>query len=80
MDPETDHVLQRMLKKELKDVTMLTIAHRLQTIAQDDRILVLSQGRLVEYDSPERLMTAKGAFYAMVSDAASKVEEIEDEQ
>lgn len=74
VDAETDHVLQRMLKRELHDVTMLTIAHRLQTIAHDDRILVLSHGRCVEYDSPERLLADKGAFFAMVSDATHEVE------
>lgn len=55
-----------MLKKELKDVTMLTIAHRLQTVINDDKILVMGSGKALEYASPQELVEQQGVFYNMI--------------
>ena len=64
MDNETDALLQRMIRERFKDCTVLTIAHRINTIADADRILVMDAGRLAEFDSPEALLKVPGGIYA----------------
>jgi len=57
-----------------KDCTIITIAHRLLTVMDSDRILVLDKGRLKEYDSPQVLLqNPNGAFTLMVNQG-SKVQ------
>ena len=55
IDGNTDNVIQTMLKEVFADCTVLTIAHRIDTILWYDKVLVLDQGEIVEYDSPEVL-------------------------
>ncbi|WRT70501.1 uncharacterized protein IL334_007499 [Kwoniella shivajii] len=52
VDPETDSLIQRIIQNHLQGVTLISIAHRLQTVAYYDRILVLDQGKVAEYDTP----------------------------
>merc|ERR1712161_147831 len=52
IDNETDAIIQKMIREKFQDATVLTIAHRLNTIMDSDRILVLDDGRISEYDSP----------------------------
>lgn len=67
IDEMTDFYIQGMIKKEFKDVTVITIAHRLNTIINYDRIMVLDDGNIVEFDSPKNLLNKKnGAFYELV--------------
>ncbi|THU91650.1 ATP-binding cassette transporter [Dendrothele bispora CBS 962.96] len=62
IDYKTDAIIQRSLRTELgDDVTLIAIAHRLQTIMDADRIMVLEDGRIVEYDSPKNLMKDKNS-------------------
>ena len=56
VDPNTDMLIQKILKERFKDQTVLTIAHRLQTILDCDKILVLKSGKVVEFDSPTNLL------------------------
>lgn len=56
VDPQTDALVQETIRREFAGCTVLTIAHRLNTILDSDRIMVLEEGRLVEFDSPEMLM------------------------
>ena len=49
--------------------TIITIAHRINTILDSDRIVVLEQGRVVEFDSPKALVERKGLFYKLVREA-----------
>jgi ATP-binding cassette subfamily C (CFTR/MRP) protein 1 len=66
VDVETDHVLQETIRSEFNDRTILTIAHRLNTIMDSDRIVVLSAGEVAEFDSPQKLLEDKnGMFYAL---------------
>lgn len=62
-DKLTDEHIQHTIRSEMEDATILCIAHRLETIIFYDRILVLSNGEISEYDSPWTLLQdAKSAF------------------
>ena len=70
IDNATDAAVQLRIRQEFQDATVLTIAHRLHTIMDSDRVLVLEHGRVKEFDTPKALLEigpAKGAFAAMVS-------------
>jgi ABC-type multidrug transport system fused ATPase/permease subunit len=67
IDNETDAIIQRMIRENFQDATVLTIAHRLNTIMDSDRILVLDDGNIAELDTPENLLAKEsGHFKAMV--------------
>eukprot|EP00058_Branchiostoma_floridae_P019762 XP_002605252.1 hypothetical protein BRAFLDRAFT_92274 [Branchiostoma floridae] len=67
VDMETDAILQEVIKVAFGDRTVVTVAHRIATILNSDRILVLDQGKLVENDSPENLLKKPdGLFTTMV--------------
>ncbi|XP_029941779.1 ATP-binding cassette sub-family C member 4 [Salarias fasciatus] len=67
VDPRTDELIQRTIREKFKDCTVLTIAHRLNTIIDSDRILVLDAGRIHAYDEPHVLLqNQEGIFYKMV--------------
>ena len=67
IDNTTDAAIQHMIRKNFRDATVLTIAHRLNTILDSDRCLVLDNGKIAEFDSPERLLETEGSlFKAMV--------------
>lgn len=67
VDVRTDALIQKTIREEFKSCTMLIIAHRLNTIIDCDRILLLDSGRVLEYDPPEELLSREGsAFSKMV--------------
>jgi ABC-type multidrug transport system fused ATPase/permease subunit len=70
IDVKTDATIQEVIKTEFADRTVLTIAHRLNTIATHDRILVLDAGRVAEYGSPAELLALgdAGKFKALVQE------------
>lgn len=74
IDYKTDTIIQQSLRNELgKDVTIITVAHRLQTIMDADKILVLDAGQIVEYDSPAALLAKpSGNFKSMVDGSGDK--------
>lgn len=70
VDLETDDLIQATIRQEFTDCTILTIAHRLNTIMDSNRILVLDKGLVAEYDSPEHLLANKNTiFYGMAKNA-----------
>ncbi|KAK7056504.1 hypothetical protein VNI00_003060 [Paramarasmius palmivorus] len=63
IDYETDSIIQQSLRNELGgDTTVITIAHRLQTIMDADRIMVLDAGNIVEFDTPKELLRKEGGL------------------
>ncbi|XP_047256542.1 ABC transporter C family member 2 isoform X1 [Capsicum annuum] len=67
VDIRTDALIQKTIREEFKSCTMLIIAHRLNTIIDCDRILLLDSGQVLEYDTPEVLLKKEGsAFSRMV--------------
>ncbi|KAM7039071.1 ATP-binding cassette sub-family C member 6 isoform 1-T1 [Acridotheres tristis] len=69
VDLETDVQIQSMLRTQFRDSTVLTIAHRVNTILDCDRILVLENGRIAEFDTPEHLIAQKGLFYRLMEES-----------
>ncbi len=64
LDSQTEETIQKQLDLVFADKTVITIAHRLATIQNADTLLVLEQGRVVEFGSPEELLKRKGAYYS----------------
>lgn len=69
VDLETDHLIQMTIKKEFSHCTTITIAHRLHTIMDSNKVMVLDHGKIVEYGSPEELLKKPGPFYFMAKEA-----------
>ncbi|XP_053393097.1 multidrug resistance-associated protein 1-like isoform X3 [Mercenaria mercenaria] len=70
VDLETDDLIQHTIRTEFSDATVLTIAHRLNTIMDYTRVMVLDQGNIREFQSPQELLRNKDSiFYGMASDA-----------
>ncbi|KAI8347180.1 P-loop containing nucleoside triphosphate hydrolase protein [Mortierella sp. GBAus27b] len=63
IDIETDNAIQRALRRGFSNCTVLTIAHRINTIMDSDRILVLDKGRVAEFDSPKTLLQNKESIF-----------------
>ncbi|KAG6526453.1 hypothetical protein ZIOFF_016438 [Zingiber officinale] len=72
VDVRTDALIQKTIREEFKSCTMLIIAHRLNTIIDCDRLLLLSAGKVLEFDTPENLLSNDGsAFSKMVQSTGS---------
>jgi ABC-type multidrug transport system fused ATPase/permease subunit len=70
VDTETDVHIQKTLRDNVfSNRTVITIAHRINTVIDSDRVVVLEKGTAVEFDTPEKLMERKGAFYQLVKEA-----------
>ncbi|CCD27007.1 ATP-binding cassette glutathione S-conjugate transporter YCF1 NDAI_0J01150 [Naumovozyma dairenensis CBS 421] len=70
VDVETDKVLQETIRTSFKDRTILTIAHRINTIMDNDRIMVLDNGSIKEFDEPKKLLENKSSlFYSLCEEA-----------
>lgn len=67
VDPSTDRLIQETVRTNFRHCTVLTIAHRLNTIMDSDKILVLDRGRVLEYDHPHLLLQKdQGVFKEML--------------
>ena len=76
VDQETDALIQAAIKQHFGDATMLTIAHRLNTILDSDKILVLENGRVLEFGTPDELRRQEGSsFAAMLNKEAHGVDD-----
>jgi len=70
VDLETDELIQRTIRTVFKDCTILTIAHRLNTILDSNRVMVLDAGKVVEFDTPRALMADENSAFASMARAA----------
>lgn len=69
IDQATDALLQKVIRTEFKNSTVITIAHRLDTVLDSDRIMVLDAGKIVQFDSPETLIAkGSGHFYDLANE------------
>lgn len=70
IDVETDSIIQETIRRQFADCTILTIAHRINTVLDSDRILVLDKGSIAEFESPTALLENKDSiFYSMAKEA-----------
>jgi ABC-type multidrug transport system fused ATPase/permease subunit len=75
VDMETDALIQRSIREEFSDATLIVIAHRLSTIADFDRILVMGEGRGVEFGTPAELYAKdEGVFRGLVDESGERRE------
>jgi ABC-type multidrug transport system fused ATPase/permease subunit len=73
VDMSTDALIQRSIREEFSDSTLIVIAHRLSTIADFDKILVMDAGSVREFDTPRALMEREdGAFRALVMESGER--------
>ena len=63
VDPATDAFIQGIIQTEFADVSLISIAHRLQTVAYYDRILVLDAGQIAEFDTPLALFDRQDSIF-----------------
>lgn len=77
VDPQTDALIQSTIRKKFANCTVLTIAHRLHTIMDSDKVLVMDAGRAVEFDHPHSLLqNAHGSFSKLVAQTGTAMAEI----
>ena len=70
VDLETDDLVQATIRQEFSECTVITIAHRLNTIMDSNRVMVLDQGNIAEFDTPDNLLANKETiFYSMAKNA-----------
>jgi len=70
IDLETDDLIQETIRREFKDCTIMTIAHRLNTIIDYDKVVVLDKGEIAEFDTPSALLeNTNSILYSMAKEA-----------
>ncbi|XP_006651027.3 ABC transporter C family member 13 [Oryza brachyantha] len=73
VDTATDNLIQKIIRSEFKDCTVCTIAHRIPTVIDSDLVLVLSDGKIAEFDTPQRLLEDKSSmFMQLVSEYSTR--------
>ncbi|KAL1808203.1 hypothetical protein DCAR_0727609 [Daucus carota subsp. sativus] len=69
VDTATDNVIQKTIRKETSECTVITVAHRIPTVIDNDLVLVLDEGKILEYDSPAQLLKdSSSAFSNLVAE------------
>ncbi|CAM1297574.1 ABCC4 (predicted) [Pycnogonum litorale] len=75
VDQSTDSLIQKTIRAKFKDCTVITVAHRLHTVIDSDRIMVMDGGNIIEFDSPRVLANNKESkFYKMIQDSGPVAE------
>ncbi|KAG8722353.1 hypothetical protein FRC11_002722, partial [Ceratobasidium sp. 423] len=73
IDYNTDTAIQKSIRTELNDRTLIIVAHRLQTICDADKIMALEAGKIIEFDSPAALLRKEsGAFKSLVDESGDR--------
>ncbi|KAF0367633.1 ABC transporter [Gigaspora margarita] len=76
IDFRTDHLIQTTIRNEFKDSTVITIAHRLRTVADYDRILVMDAGEVAEFDAPYLLMQKPDGVFRGMCERSGELAEL----
>ncbi|CAG8759895.1 27966_t:CDS:10, partial [Gigaspora margarita] len=76
IDFKTDHLIQATIREEFKDNTVITIAHRLRTVADYDRILVMDSGNIVEFDIPYLLIQKPDGLFREMCEKSGEFAEL----
>ncbi|CAF0985467.1 unnamed protein product [Rotaria sordida] len=72
VDNTTDELIQKTIREKFKQCTILTIAHRLRTVIDSDRIMILGNGELLEFDTPQALLSnSKSYFTSLIEQTGS---------
>lgn len=73
----TDALIQKTIRRQFADCTVITIAHRLNTIMDSDRVLVMDKGRIAEFDHPYNLLnTPQSHLTLMTKETGEKMRNI----
>jgi ABC-type multidrug transport system fused ATPase/permease subunit len=75
VDVETDELIQKTIRKEFKDRTILTIAHRIKTVMDSDKILVLEKGRVEEFEPPQVLLQRPESHFYKLAEQAGEIKD-----
>ncbi|XP_017228295.2 ABC transporter C family member 5 [Daucus carota subsp. sativus] len=79
VDSATDNLIQKIIRTEFRDSTVCTIAHRIPTVIDSDLVLVLSDGRVAEFDTPAQLLDDKSSmFFKLVTEYSTRSSGIPD--
>ncbi|KAG9435895.1 multidrug resistance-associated protein lethal [Apis mellifera carnica] len=76
VDPQTDELIQKTIRVKFAKCTVLTIAHRLNTVMDSDRILVMDAGNAVEFDAPHVLIQKNGHLNSMINETGPAMAEV----
>ena len=76
IDHETDGIIQNVVRSQLSECTVISIAHRLHTIAYYDAVIVMQQGRMMEYDHPYKLMRDSDSLFHKMCKVSGAYEEL----
>lgn len=76
VDFDTDHKIQHTIRTEFVDSSLLCIAHRIRTVADYDRILVLDAGQVIEYDTPYTLMMKEDSVFRSMCERSGEFPEL----
>jgi len=80
LDLQSDLLMKKVINERFKDCTTITIAHRLNSVLGSDRIMVLDAGKLVEFDSPAKLIEQGGFLAKLFEDATTMTRDMRDGQ
>ena len=69
IDYRTESALKKNINEDMEESTVMTIAHRIKTIINYDKILVLKEGEIEEFDTPQKLIEKKGLFYQLYKES-----------
>ncbi|KAL7615858.1 hypothetical protein Lser_V15G01408 [Lactuca serriola] len=64
IDSATDAILQKIIREEFSSCTVITVAHRVPTVIDSDKVMLLSFGKMVEYDEPSKLLETTESFFS----------------
>ncbi|KAF5286380.1 hypothetical protein FQR65_LT12631 [Abscondita terminalis] len=73
VDPETDDLIQKTIRRKFDKCTVLTIAHRVHTVMDSDKIMVVNDGRIVEFDDPTVLMKNRNGYFYEIVQSSGKI-------